>query len=126
MKRPRCSTLRSHSKLGLISAATLETKPCRILWPESRHAQGTAQISRVVTDSSAASVPSAQVEITNTDANAIRTMYSADDGSFDFPALSFAPHKLRVTKQGFQSFVQCGIVLQPNTNPTVTVALASG
>lgn len=97
-----------------------------MLSPQDARCQGTAQISGLVTDSSGASVPAAQVQITNTDTDAIRTTQSADDGSFNFPALAIGPYKLEVTKQGFQSYVQSGIVLQLNTNPTLNVTLQVG
>ena len=71
-------------------------------------------------------MPDAEVKITNTDTGAMRTTQSKTDGSFAFPELAIGPYKLEVTKQGFQSYVQSGIVLQVNTNPTVNVSLQIG
>src|SRR6185312_2970871 len=87
------------------------------LVPHHAFAQTTAQIAGVVTDSSGAIVPDAQVKVTNTNTGAVRTTQSKGDGSYAFPALAIGPYKLEVTKTGFQSFVQNGIVLQVNTNP---------
>ncbi len=90
------------------------------------HAQATAQISGTVLDASGAAIAGAQVQITNTGTNAVRTAQSSDDGSYSFPNLPIGPYKLEVSKQGFTTYVQSGIVLQVNTNPTVNVTLQVG
>jgi len=90
------------------------------------HAQATAQISGTVLDASGAAIAGAQVQITNTGTNAVRTVQSSDDGSYSFPNLPIGPYKLDVSKQGFTTYVQSGIVLQVNTNPTVNVTLQVG
>ncbi len=50
-------------------------------------AQTTAQVSGTVSDASGAAVPSAQVQITNTDTNAVRTVQTGGDGSYTFGAV---------------------------------------
>jgi hypothetical protein len=126
MKYQQNSTSGLLPKLRLLTVAVLNAVMCFALLVNTANAQGTAQISGIVTDSSGASIPGAQVQITNTDTNAVRTVRSSDDGSFNFPALAVGPYKLEVTKQGFRSFVQSGIVLQLNTNPSVNVTLQVG
>ena len=94
----------------------------------ARHAsaQATAQVSGTVADSTGAVVPGAQVKITNTDTAAVRSTQSSADGTFNFPQLAIGPYRLEVTKDGFQTFAQAGIVLQVNTNPTIAVVLQVG
>ena len=89
-------------------------------------AQTTAQVSGTVLDASGAAVAGAQVQITDTDTNALRTAQSGDDGSYSFPNLPIGPYKLEVSKSGFTTYVQSGIVLQVGTNPTVNVTLQVG
>lgn len=89
-------------------------------------AQATAQVSGTVSDATGAFVPGAQVKITNTDTAAVRTTESNADGTFNFPQLAIGPYRLEVSKQGFQTFAQSGIVLQVNTNPTVAVVMQVG
>ncbi|HKQ85258.1 MAG TPA: carboxypeptidase regulatory-like domain-containing protein [Candidatus Acidoferrales bacterium] len=89
-------------------------------------AQTTAQVSGAVLDASGAAVAGAQVQISNTDTNAVRTATSGDDGSYSFPNLPIGPYKLEVSKSGFTTYVQSGIVLQVGTNPTVNVTLQVG
>jgi hypothetical protein len=124
-KSPRCSgrfSLRRTAlatpivvfALGLFSA------------PQDATAQSTDQVSGVVTDSTGAVLPGALVKITNTDHDTVRTTVSKDDGSYVFPNLAIGPYKLEVTKEGFQSLVQSGIVLQVATDPTINVTLQIG
>jgi hypothetical protein len=85
-----------------------------------------AQVSGVVQDATGASVPDAQITITNTDTGAARTATSASDGSYSFPTLATGPYKLEVSKGGFATFVQTGVILQVGSNPQVNVSLKVG
>ena len=53
-------------------------------------------------------------------------MFTGADGAYVFPNLPVGPYRLKVVLQGFNTYVQEGIVLQVNTNPTIDVALAVG
>jgi len=94
---------------------------CALCW-----AQATSQIQGVVQDASGAAVPGTQVKATKTETGAVRTATSAADGTYVLPNLQLGPYRLEVTKQGFSSYVQTGIVLQVGVNPTVDVALKVG
>ena len=89
-------------------------------------AQATSQIQGTVQDASGAAVPGTQVKATQTETGATRTATSAADGTYVLPNLPLGPYRLEVTKQGFSSYVQTGIVLQVGVNPTVDVALKVG
>src|SRR5579864_58056 len=86
----------------------------------------TAQIKGTVQDSSGLAVPSAEVKVTQTETNVVRTASTGADGSYVLSNLPVGPYRLEVTKQGFARFVQTGIVLQVATNPTVDIALQIG
>jgi hypothetical protein len=85
-----------------------------------------SQISGTVQDSSGAAIPGAQVQLTNIDTNAIRTADTSDVGYYAFPSLPIGPYKLQVSKEGFTSYVQSGIVLQVGTNPAIDVTMQVG
>src|ERR1700678_2950334 len=94
-----------------------------VTWGQS---QATSQIQGTVVDASGAPVPDAQIKITQTDPGISRAGSSGTDGTYVLPNLAIGPYRLEVTKAGFSTYVQTGIVLQVNTNPTVDVALKVG
>ncbi len=85
-----------------------------------------SQVSGVVRDASGGIIPDAEVQITNTDTNAVRTAQTDANGAYSFPSLAIGPYSLQVTKQGFQKYVQVGIVLQVGDNPKINVELPVG
>jgi hypothetical protein len=87
---------------------------------------GTAQISGTVHDPSGSAVPGATVKATKTDTDATRTVETGADGSYILPNLPVGPYRLEVTKDGFSTSVQNGIVLQVASSPTVEITLQLG
>src|SRR4051812_12134462 len=85
-----------------------------------------SQLSGTVRDATGAAIPGADVTITKTDTEQVRSMRSAQDGSYAFPDLPVGPYELKVSLQGFNTFVQSGIVLQVSTNPVINVTLTMG
>ena len=85
-----------------------------------------SQISGVVQDSTGLPISGAQVQVTQTDTSLIRSVTTGSDGIYTLPNLPVGPYRLRVTKEGFTSFVQTGIVLEVNTNPEINVTLMVG
>ena len=94
--------------------------------PATAWAQATSQISGRITDASGAAIPGANVKVTQTATGAVRKVTSGPDGSYVLSNLPLGPYLVEVTKEGFSKFVQTGIVLQVDTNPTVDVALKVG
>jgi hypothetical protein len=90
------------------------------------HAQATAQIQGSVLDATGAAVPGADVKVTQTDTGAVRTTTSDAEGRYVLPNLPVGPYRLEASKMGFSTYVQGGIVLQVNTNPTIDVTLKVG
>ncbi|HEY7839098.1 MAG TPA: carboxypeptidase-like regulatory domain-containing protein [Terriglobales bacterium] len=89
-------------------------------------AQATSQISGTVSAPGGAVIPGARLTATNVNTNASRTVQTTADGTYLLPALPLGTYKLEVTKQGFKTFTQSGIVLQVGSNPTVNVGLQIG
>jgi hypothetical protein len=85
-----------------------------------------AQVSGVVRDSSGGALPGADVTLTKIDTGAVRTVIAGSDGAYVFPNLPVGPYQLKVALQGFNTYVQDGIVLQVSSNPQINVTLSVG
>ncbi len=96
-----------------------------VLFCTSLFAQ-TAQIQGTVLDSTGSAVPGADVKATQVATGAVRTASSGADGGYVLANLPIGPYRLEVSKQGFTTYVQTGITLQVNTNPTVDIGLKVG
>ena len=86
----------------------------------------TAQISGTVKDATGAAVTGASIKVTQTATGAVRTTVSGADGGYVLPNLAIGPYTLLVTKEGFSTFLQSGIVLQVDSNPNLDVSLKVG
>lgn len=85
-----------------------------------------SQVSGVVRDASGGVLPGVEVTLTKTDTGTSRTAFTGADGTYVFPNLPIGPYRLRVSLQGFTTYVRDGIILQVNSNPTIDVGLAVG
>src|ERR1700730_5301729 len=89
-------------------------------------AQSTAQIQGIVQDQSGLAVAGAEVKATQTGTGAVRTAMSGADGVYVLTSLSVGPYRLEVSRPGFATYVQTGIILQVASNPTIDVSLKVG
>jgi len=89
-------------------------------------AVSTSQVSGVVQDPTGAVVPGAQVKLIQTETGSLRLVTSGADGSYLFPNLPIGPYRMEVSREGFTTYVQSGIVLNVNTNPTINATLKVG
>ena len=71
-----------------------------------------SQLSGAVRDSSDAAIPGAEVTVTKTDTGMMRTVVTSVAGDYTFPNLPVGLSQLKVVLQGFNTYVQDGIVLQ--------------
>jgi hypothetical protein len=85
-----------------------------------------SQIQGTVADSSGAAIAGASVKVTNTDTDLVRAVIADADGNYVVPNLPVGPYRIEVSKEGFATFTQTGIVLQVATNPTIPVTLKIG
>ena len=86
----------------------------------------TSQISGTVRDSTGLVLPEAQVQVTQTDTGLVRSARTNSEGVYVLPSLPIGPYKMEVKKEGFSTFIQSGIVLQVDSNPTLDVSLKVG
>src|SRR5712692_2264298 len=106
---------------GFLTGVLALAVSCGSAW-----AQATAQISGTVQDSSGAVLPGAEVTATQTETGISRTAVTNETGSYVLSNLATGPYKLEVPLPGFRTFIQTGIVLQVNSNPTINAALQVG
>ena len=66
------------------------------------------------------------MKLTQTETGQVRTMVSRPDGAYIFPNLVIGPYRLEVSKAGFATYVENGIVLNVNTNPIINATLKVG
>ena len=85
-----------------------------------------AQISGIVRDDSGGVLPGVEVTVMQVETGAARTVFTNEHGAYVLPNLPVGPYRLTVTLQGFNTYVQEGIVLQVQTNPTIDIRLSVG
>ena len=107
--------------LGFIARVALFFSFAAFIW-----AQSTAQIAGTVQDATGAAVPGADIKLTQTDTGVVRTVTSGPGGEYALTSLATGPYKLEVSKQGFSTYVQTGIVLAVADSPTIPVVLKVG
>jgi len=89
-------------------------------------AQSTAQINGSVKDQTGAVLPGVEVTATQTATGAKRTAVTDETGAFILATLPIGPYMIEAALPGFKTYVQTGVVLQVNSNPTVNVVLEVG
>ena len=90
------------------------------------HAQATAQINGTIRDTSNAALPGVSVSAVQTETGLTRSAVTDDTGSYILQNLPVGPYRVEAELQGFRKFVQTGVVLQVNANPTLNVTLQLG
>src|SRR3954452_21587875 len=89
-------------------------------------AQATAQISGTAKDQSGAVLPGVEIKVTQTETGITRDAVTNETGSYALPNLPIGPYRLEAGLPGFRSYVQTGIVLVVNSNPSINVVLEVG
>src|ERR1700726_3732906 len=89
---------------------------CAAVWAQ---AVITSNITGTVADASGLAVPGSEVKVTQSETGFVRTVTTGADGGYLITNLPVGPYQLQVTKQGFSTYTQTGIVLQVNSNPTI-------
>jgi hypothetical protein len=88
--------------------------------------QNTSQIQGTVLGATGAAVPGADVKATQAGTGVVRTATTGVDSGYVLANLPVGQYRMEVSKEGFSTLVQTGIVLQVATNPTVDVSLKVG
>ena len=92
------------------------------------HAQSasTASIGGTVRDTGGGVLPGVTVTASHTETGQARAAVTGPDGAYLIPGLTVGAYRLEFSLSGFRTYVQTGIVLQVNTNPTVNATLQVG
>ena len=90
------------------------------------YGQTFGEIAGEVKDSTGASVPGANVTLTNLGTNATRAGVTNDSGLFDFPSLAPGLYSVRVERQGFRPVVQSNVQLQVQQTARVDFTMQVG
>lgn len=86
----------------------------------------TGTINGTVVDASGAVIPNAEVTIVDLDTGVSTVAHTNSRGSFVAPALRVGRYSVEVSKAGFQTFTETGILLHPATVATVNVTMRVG
>src|SRR5262249_11718974 len=116
-----------HTYRFQLSCAVLITVFSSMLAPSCwAQAVAVAEVGGLVADQSGALVAGAQVKITQTAMQLVRTTTTDTQGRYILPNLPVGPYQLEVTAAGFKTYVQSGIVLQVGNNVEINVAMQVG
>ncbi len=110
----RCFCVRDLVALALLACVTAQAQ------------NDLATIRGVVTDQSGAVVPKAQVTLVNVSTNASRGANANEQGEFEFPFIVQGDYRLKVTSQGFKSFVAENIAIRAREERRVDAKLELG
>ncbi|MGH9397134.1 MAG: carboxypeptidase regulatory-like domain-containing protein [Terriglobia bacterium] len=98
-----------------------------VWWPIALRGQNSnASITGTVTDQSGGVVPGAQLTLTLGTSGSVRKTTTGQAGNFSFPNLPVGTYELQCTKEGFNTFVQQGIILHLNQAASVPIPLKLG
>src|SRR3984893_3686856 len=99
---------------------------CCVVAVSARAQIGNATLDGTVTDPSGGVVANAELTLVNT-ANRIEARFTSNErGEFTFRNLTPGTYELRVSKAGFENYVQTGIVVTINASVRADVALRVG
>lgn len=85
-----------------------------------------ASITGIVTDPSGSAVPEATVEARNAGTGAIRAFSTSADGAYLIQSLLPGSYEISISKAGFRTYTQSGIILNVGQSARIDVALAIG
>jgi Carboxypeptidase regulatory-like domain len=85
-----------------------------------------ASVTGSIVDPSGAFVPGAQIKIIAGATGVVYNAVSDPGGTYSFPSLPIGAYSIEVTANGFQTYVQRGIVLQVNDAAQINVTMQVG
>ncbi|MCB9386054.1 MAG: TonB-dependent receptor [Bryobacterales bacterium] len=88
--------------------------------------QAFSSLSGIVTDSSGAAIPGAQVSASNLETGAERTVETNEQGLYTIPLLPPGMYQVAVTKEGFRSAIRDGLRLEVNQAAQLEIQLELG
>ena len=112
----------------LLCALFMISVLCLLGLPSAARGQAVAvsQVNGIVTDQSGSAVVGAEVRITETEKQIVRSTVTDSQGRYVFPNLPAGPYRLEAQAKGFKDYVQSGIVLQVGNNIQQNITLQVG
>jgi hypothetical protein len=92
----------------------------------SGQAAGNASLQGNIVDATGAMIPGATVTLTSAATSVTRTSVSDNGGLYSFPNTAVGTYNLSVTKPGFQTYTQTGIVLEVGSAISINVPMTVG
>lgn len=83
-------------------------------------------ISGTVRDASGSVIPTAVIQVTQTDTGLTRTVVSGSDGGFVVANLPIGTYQVKASSKGFETWIKNGIALEVGANPQVDPQLKPG
>ncbi|HEY2040008.1 MAG TPA: carboxypeptidase regulatory-like domain-containing protein [Edaphobacter sp.] len=87
---------------------------------------GNASLQGNIVDQTGAVIPDAAITLTNAATSVTRSAVSDTKGQYSFPNAAVGTYNLSVTKAGFQTYTQTGIVLEVGSAISVNVPMTVG
>jgi hypothetical protein len=125
MHNPLSKTLRRfhQASLAIVVAALFLLGAAPNL---SGQTAGSASVQGTVTDPTGASVPGAQVTLTNTETGQSRTTVTDSAGLYSLPNVPVGPYKFNIAAPGFRGFSESKVVLEVGNNLQINAPLTLG
>jgi len=89
-------------------------------------AAGNASLQGNIVDQTGAVIPDAAITLTNSATSVTRAAVSDTKGQYSFPNTAVGTYNLSVTKSGFQTYTQTGIVLEVGSAISINVPMTVG
>ena len=89
-------------------------------------AAGNASLQGNIVDQTGAVIPDAAITLTNAATSVTRAAVSDTKGQYSFPNTAVGTYNLSVTKSGFQTYTQTGIVLEVGSAISINVPMTVG
>jgi hypothetical protein len=87
---------------------------------------GRGTLTGTVTDANGAVLPGASLNLKETNTGSAYSTVSGPEGLFTFPELQPGSYTLTISSQGFETYIQSGIVVEVGSSTTVNAAMKVG
>ena len=86
----------------------------------------TGKLSGPVTDPTGATVPNADVKLTNQATGLVRDVQTTDSGLYNFPLLPPGSYRIEVSRSGFKTAERGGVIVNVAESESLPIQLAIG
>src|SRR3954449_2000504 len=83
-----------------------------VTWGLPSFGQTFGEVTGRISDPTGAAIPTAQITLTSTATNAVRTTVSTDSGDYSFPAVAPGSYSVKVEKTAFKAATSTNVEVQ--------------